>query len=80
MSGYILREDGQTVSLPAQRLDKLIARGDGDAALLYLFLTRADGGVTPGEIQSRLRWSESERQVDGTERHRIHGEVLPAEY
>ncbi len=58
MSGYILREDGQTVSLPAQRLDKLIARGDGDAALLYLFLTRADGGVTPGEIQSRLRWSE----------------------
>jgi len=58
MSGYILRSDGQSVSLPAQRLDKLIARGDGDAALLYLFLSRADGGVTPEEIQRRLRWSE----------------------
>lgn len=58
MGGYILRSDGQSVSLPAQRLDKLIARGDGDAALLYLFLTRADGGVTPEEIQRRLRWSE----------------------
>lgn len=58
MSGYILRGEEKTVSLPAQRLDKLIARGDGDAALLYLFLTRTDGGVTPQEVQRRLRWSE----------------------
>ena len=54
MSGYILREDGKT----AERVDKLISRGDGDAALLYLFLVRAEGGVRPQEIQSRLRWSE----------------------
>ncbi len=58
MSGYILREEGQSISLPAERLDKLIARADGDAALLYLFLLRSDGGVRPQEIQSRLRWSE----------------------
>ncbi len=58
MSGYILREEGQSISLPAGRLDKLIARADGDAALLYLFLLRSDGGVKPQEIQSRLRWSE----------------------
>ncbi|MBQ2062656.1 MAG: DnaD domain protein [Oscillospiraceae bacterium] len=58
MSGYILHGEEQTVSLPAARLDKLITRADGDAALLYLFLMRASGGVTPQEIQSRLRWSE----------------------
>jgi DnaD/phage-associated family protein len=58
MSGYILRGDGQNVTLPAQRVDKLIARGDGDAALLYLFLTRSEGGIMPEEIQRRLRWSE----------------------
>ncbi|MBE6989690.1 MAG: DnaD domain protein [Ruminococcaceae bacterium] len=58
MSGYILRDQERDVSLPAQRLDKLIARADSDAALLYLFLVRASGGVTPQEIQKRLRWSE----------------------
>jgi len=58
MSGYILHDEEQSVSLPAQRLDKLIARADGDAALLYLFLMRASGGVSPQEVQSRLRWSE----------------------
>lgn len=58
MSGYILHAEEQAVSLPATRLDKLIARADGDAALLYLFLMRASGGVTPQEAQTRLRWSE----------------------
>lgn len=58
MSGYILHQEEQAVSLPAARLDKLIARADGDAALLYLFLMRASGGVTPQEVQNRLRWSE----------------------
>ena len=58
MAGYILHGEDQAVSLPAARLDKLIARADSDAALLYLFLMRASGGVTPQEIQSRLRWSE----------------------
>lgn len=58
MSGYILRDEERSVSLPAQRLDKLIARADSDAALLYLFLQRTDGGVTPQEIQKRLRWTE----------------------
>ena len=58
MSGYILHQEEQAVSLPAKRLDKLIARADSDAALLYLFLMRASGGVTPQEVQTRLRWSE----------------------
>lgn len=66
MSGYILRDQETAVSLPAQRIDKLLARGDGDAALLYLFLLRTDRGVTPQEVAGRLRWT-AER-FDGAER------------
>ena len=58
MGGYILRDKEQRVSLPAQRVDRLLSRGDGDAALLYLFLSRTDRGVTPEEIQQRLHWTQ----------------------
>ena len=58
MAGYILREDQPNIVLPAQQADRLIGRGDGDAALLYLCLLRADRGVTAQELQRRLKWSE----------------------
>ncbi|MBQ7485741.1 MAG: DnaD domain protein [Oscillospiraceae bacterium] len=58
MGGYILRSTAAEVSLPAQRVDRLIARGDGDAALLYLFLSRTDGAVTPEQVTERLRWTQ----------------------
>lgn len=56
MAGYILREDQPNIVLPAQQADRLIGRGDGDAALLYLCLLRADRGVTAQELQRRLKW------------------------
>lgn len=58
MAGYILREDQPNIVLPAQKADRLIGRGDGDAALLYLCLLRADRGVTAQELQRRLKWSQ----------------------
>ena len=58
MAGYILREDQTNIVLPAQQADRLIGRGDGDAALLYLCLLRADRGVTAQELQRRLKWSQ----------------------
>lgn len=58
MAGYILREDQPNIMLPAQQADRLIGRGDGDAALLYLCLLRADRGVTAQELQRRLKWSQ----------------------
>lgn len=58
MAGYILREDQPNIVLPAQQADRLIGRGDGDAALLYLCLLRADRGVTTQELQRRLKWSQ----------------------
>ena len=58
MAGYILREDQPNIVLPAQQADRLIGRGAGDAALLYLCLLRADRGVTAQELQRRLKWSQ----------------------
>lgn len=58
MARYILREDQPNIVLPAQQADRLIGRGDGDAALLYLCLLRADRGVTAQELQRRLKWSQ----------------------
>ena len=58
MAGYILREDQPNIVLPAQQADRIIGRGDGDAALLYLCLLRADRGVTAQELQRRLKWSQ----------------------
>ena len=58
MAGYILGEDQTNIVLPAQQADRLIGRGDGDAALLYLCLLRADRGVTAQELQRRLKWSQ----------------------
>lgn len=58
MAGYILQEDQPNIVLPAQQADRLIGRGDGDAALLYLCLLRADRGVTAQELQRRLKWSQ----------------------
>lgn len=58
MAGYILREDQPNIVLPAQQADRLIGRDDGDAALLYLCLLRADRGVTAQELQRRLKWSQ----------------------
>ena len=39
-------------------MKRLLDRGDGDAALLYLCLLRADRGVTAQELQRRLKWSQ----------------------
>lgn len=58
MAGYILREDQPNIVLPAQQADRLIGRADGDAALLYLCLLRADRGVTAQELQRKLKWSQ----------------------
>ena len=45
---------GQVVSLSAEAADKLISRGEGDAALLYLALLRHG---TPDAARKALRWS-----------------------
>jgi DnaD/phage-associated family protein len=57
MGGYILRGEEKDVVLRPNQVDALLRRGDGDAALLYLCLRRADRGVTPEELTARLGWT-----------------------
>ena len=54
----VLLPEGELRVARCDMLDKLIAVGDGDAALLYLCLLRADRGVTAQELQRRLKWSQ----------------------
>lgn len=57
MAGCLLHlpeDDGVTVSGPVLR--RLLERGDGDAALLYLALLRRQGTVPPRAMARELRW------------------------
>ena len=58
MAGYILRGEEKSVVLKAADVDRLLQSGSGDAALLYLALMRANGGVSPQELMNRLHLSE----------------------
>ena len=42
--------------LTAQAVKRLLERGDGDAALLYLALLRHHGNVQPRSLAGELRW------------------------
>ena len=44
-----------TITLSGHTVDKLIRTGDGDAALLYLFILKVRGECTSGEIAKSLR-------------------------
>lgn len=46
----------QTVSMDSAAADKLIRLGNGDAALLYLYLLRNQGAYDPAQAGSALHW------------------------
>lgn len=58
MSAYILRGGEHSIALTCDQVDRLLGRGDGDAALLYLLLMRSGEAVTEQELLRRLRWSQ----------------------
>ncbi len=61
MAEYMLQLAKQEhLTIPAQAADKLIAGGDGDAALLYLLLLRHAGQIGSDAVMKTLRFS-SER-------------------
>ena len=57
MSGYILRENDPSIVLTADQVDRLVKNGDGDAALLYLLLMRADRGITEQELKEQMDYN-----------------------
>ncbi len=57
MASVLIHTADESVTVTAQAAKRLLERGDGDAALLYLLLQRLDGPVTPEALAQRLHWS-----------------------
>lgn len=56
MANILVHTANESVTLTAQALGRLLDRGDGDAALLYLALLRRHGTVPPRSLAGELRW------------------------
>ena len=56
MPSVLVRVPDEPVTLSAQAAKRLLDRGDGDAALLYLALLRRHGDVPPRSLAGELRW------------------------
>ncbi|MCI2055686.1 MAG: DnaD domain protein [Oscillibacter sp.] len=56
MASCLIRTGSESVTLPDSVVQTLLAKGDGDAALLYLALLRHHGTVPPRSLAGELRW------------------------
>ena len=56
VANVLIRTGDESVTLTAQAVRRLLDRGDGDAALLYLALLRHQGTVLPRSLAGELRW------------------------
>ena len=63
MPTHAIRIHSGAISLSSRTADKLIGQGDGDAALLYLYLLRTNGLYDPAQAAKSLHW-EPQRVVD----------------
>lgn len=59
MASILVHTEDESVTLTAQAVKRLLDRGDGDAALLYLSLLRHHGTVPPRSLAGELRWDRS---------------------
>ena len=56
MASVLIHTAEENVTLSAQAAKKLLEKGDGDAALLYIALLRHHGNVQPRSLAGELRW------------------------
>ena len=59
MASVLIHTAEENVTLSAQAAKKLLEKGDGDAALLYIALLRHHGHVPPRSLAGELRWERS---------------------
>ena len=57
MASHRITVDSATISMTAAAADSLIARGQGDPALLYLYLLRHQGYLDPDQTAKELGWN-----------------------
>ena len=56
MANILVHTPEENVTLSAQATKRLLEKGDGDAALLYLALLRHHGNTPPRALAGELRW------------------------
>ena len=56
MASVLIHTAEENITLSAQAAKKLLEKGDGDAALLYIALLRHHGNVPPRSLAGELRW------------------------
>jgi len=59
MASVLAHTGEEHITVTAQAAKRLLERGDGDAALLYLALLRHHGTVQPRALAGELRWERS---------------------
>ena len=59
MPNVLIHAADEPVTLSPQAVKRLLDRGDGDAALLYLALLRRHGDAPPRSLAGELRWDRS---------------------
>jgi len=77
MASVLVHTADESVTLTAQAAKRLLEKGDGDAALLYLALLRHHGNVQPRSLAGELRWERS-RIESAEETLRQLGLIAPA--
>jgi len=56
MANILVHTADESITLTAQAAKRLLEKGDGDAALLYLALLRHHGNTPPRALAGELRW------------------------
>ena len=78
MPSCLVHTGDESVTLAAATVKRLLDRGDGDAALLYLALLRRQGTVPPRSLAGELRWDRGRIEAAETALREL-GLVAPAE-
>ena len=78
MPSCLVHTGDESVTLSAATVKRLLDRGDGDAALLYLALLRRQGTVPPRSLAGELRWDRGRIEAAETALREL-GLVAPAE-
>ena len=78
MPSCLVHTGDESVTLSAAIVKRLLDRGDGDAALLYLALLRRQGTVPPRSLAGELRWDRSRIEAAEAVLQEL-GLVAPAE-
>lgn len=78
MASVLVDTGEESITVTASAARRLLERGDGDAALLYLALLRHRGTVPPRALAGELRWERSRIEA-AEESLRQLGLIAPAE-